>query len=569
MKTKNVSSIDLVGSAALNCTKRVLKYNYLCMIYFIISIVFNTTVMAMNNYVIKPDTSKWRNPTATVLKVFTSKDKFKNREVLKLYDDNTYEFVVYQRIPKLFQMKRETGVYKWEGKSLLIADNCNFKLHSTHYLQKYIFKKGKGLYATKKDALLNGDEIYLQETESAKYKAAFYIDPDQGSIVMNKEAPQKIDLADLVTNLTKGLETDQQKVDVIVSFIKNSIDYDFYNVNQSADVKEVIAGRKRLGICYSYATVANKLLSLCGVECETASGIAKNSVANVVLELSTNHAWNIITINGTKQIYDLSWSDITGDSYMNINPEIMIYTHFPNNKKHQLLENPILKNEFDHSPYVTFNGNSKLHNFSPAKAINYATDVFTVTYDTIIENVRVRNTKDSTAFDVIYEGEIGWSKTKTINFSSVDNVTVDYDNGKTIVSIPITQKTNAIEVNFNDITLGYMVIKDSQKSLYEKYIRNCNPLQADSYVRAVLSAIYLNDMPKLKEFVGDTNTVFFNTKGNLAIKKNVLEKLVTWDGLITELNTMRNTPIEYEITACTKKFILEKSEGRYIITGIK
>ena len=76
-------------------------------------------------------------------------------------------------------------------------------------------------------------------------------------------------------------------------------------------------------------------------------------------------------------------------------------------------------------------------------------------------------------------------------------------------------------------------------------------------------------MPKLKEFVGDTNTVFFNTKGNLAIKKNVLEKLMTWDGLLTELNTMRNTPIEYEITACTKKFILEKSEGSYVITGIK
>jgi hypothetical protein len=301
----------------------------------------------------------------------------------------------------------------------------------------------------------------------------------------------------------------------------------------------------------------------------TESGIAKNSVADVVLELSTNHAWNIITINGTKQIYDLSLSNITDDSYMNINPEIMIYTHFPNNPKHQLLENPISKNEFDHSPYVTFNGNSTIYDFCPAKAINYTTDVFTVTYDTIIENMRVRNTKDSTAFDVTYEGEIGWSKTKTIKFSSVDNVTVDYENGKTIVSIPITQKTNAIEVNFNDITLGYLVIKDSQKSLYEKYIINCNPLQADSYVRGVLSAIYLNDMPKLKEFVGETNTVFFNTKGNLAIKKNVLEKLMTWDGLLTELNTMLNTPIEYEITACTKKFILEKSEGGYVITGIK
>jgi hypothetical protein len=569
MKTKNLTEINLAFTNLLSSLKKIIKHGVLCLVYFIVCFLFNPTLLALNNSVAKPDTAKWRNPTAGVLKVFTSKDKFKNREVLKLYDDNTYEFVVYQRIPKLFQMKRETGVYKWEGKSLLIADNCNFKLHSTHYLQKYIFKKGKGLYATKKDALLNGDEIYLQETESAKYKAAFYIDPDQGAIVMNKEAPQKIDLADLVTNLTKGLETDQQKVDVIVSFIKNSIDYDFYNVNQSADVKEVIAGRKRLGICYSYATVANKLLSLCGVECETASGIAKNSVANVVLELSTNHAWNIITINGTKQIYDLSWSDITGDSYMNINPEIMIYTHFPNNPKHQLLENSISKNEFDHSPYVTFNGNSTIHDFSPAKAINYATDVFTVTFDTIIENVRVRNTKDSTAFDVIYEGEIGWSKTKTIKFSSVDNVIVDYDNGKTIVSIPITQKTNAIEVNFNDITLGYMVIKDSQKSLYEKYIRNCNPLQADSYVRGVLSAIYLNDMPKLKEFVGDTNTVFFNTKGKLALKKNVIEKIMTWDGLISDFHVVISDPIENYIIACNKKFIFEKSEGRYVITGIK
>ena len=569
MKTKNLTGINLAFTNLLSSLKKIIKHGVLCLIYFIICFLFNPTLLALNNSVAKPDTAKWRNPTAGVLKVFTSKDKFKNREVLKLYDDNTYEFVVYQRIPKLFQMKRETGVYKWEGKSLLIADNCNFKLHSTHYLQKYIFKKGKGLYASKKDALLKSDAIYLQENESPKYKAAFYLDPDQGAIVMNKEAPKKIDLADLVTNLTKGLETDQQKVDVIVSFIEHSIAYDENFVQKSGNILEILAGRMRLGVCSDYAYLTKKLLSHCGVESEIVVGAAKNSISDIALELSSNHAWNIITINGTKQIYDVCWSDAAGKTWLNVNPEIMIYTHFPDNPKHQLLNSPISKSEFDHLPYLTHSANSIIHNYFPTSAINYVTDVFKVTYDTIIENVRVMNTKDSTAFDIVYKGEQGWSKTKTIKFSSVSNVTVDYDNGKTIVSIPITQKTNAIEVNFNDITLCYMVIKDSQKSLFEKYIRNCNPLQTDSYVRGVLSAIYLNDIPKLKEFVGDTNTVFFDTKGKLALKKNVKQNIMTWDGLVSDLHVVISDPIETYIIACKKQFIIEKSEGRYVITGIK
>ena len=74
----------------------------------------------------------------------------------------------------------------------------------------------------------------------------------------------------------------------------------------------------------------------------------------------SNHAWNVVKLDGEYIIFDLTWASGygSGDSfrrefkpeYFNPKPEDFIRDHFPDNSKWQLLEKPISKKEFINSP---------------------------------------------------------------------------------------------------------------------------------------------------------------------------------------------------------------------------
>lgn len=65
----------------------------------------------------------------------------------------------------------------------------------------------------------------------------------------------------------------------------------------------------------------------------------------------SNHAWNAVNINGTWQLLDCTWGDLSSESkefnlthrnfYFCAKPELFIFTHFPENKKWQMLSEPI------------------------------------------------------------------------------------------------------------------------------------------------------------------------------------------------------------------------------------
>jgi peptidoglycan hydrolase-like protein with peptidoglycan-binding domain len=77
---------------------------------------------------------------------------------------------------------------------------------------------------------------------------------------------------------------------------------------------------------------------------------------------SSNHAWNVVKVNGRYQIYDLTWAAGAYNNetnsfhknfnaqYFNANPEDFISNHFPDNSKWQLLDIPLSKNDYINSP---------------------------------------------------------------------------------------------------------------------------------------------------------------------------------------------------------------------------
>lgn len=547
---------------------------------FILLSLVSLTLLSNNPK--QKDTTHWRNPRAEIKQIFVSNNKLKNPEVLKLYDNYTYEFLVYQRARKKSEMKRETGTYSLKNKTLNLVRDGKPKVYSPRYKNSYYFSPEGTLYANLWDKFFNKKEALLFATNDDKYHLPFYIDPDAQTIVTNKESVSKIVLGDLVFHLTKKAKTEQEKVNILVNFINTSVDYDYKSArNHQALLKgksniAILAGRDRTGVCSDYASITRELITLAHVDVKVIHGYARTNLSDIQLYLPGPHAWNKITIDGSEKLYDVCWAEVGGDNWLDVNPAVMIHTHFPDSKEDQLLENPLTANEFNHQPYITGANNVETKEYWPKDAIHYCENEFVFTYNEIVKDVSVSSI-DTNIFELIYDEEGGRSKSYPLK--NVDGISVSYVNGKTIVKIPITKRCNAIEVDVDGKSIGYKVIRSTKAEDYTFTMNMVKRNYIDNYMRAVFSAVYLNDIPKLKELVGDTNSVFFNKKGKLTLNKELLEKFKTWDGLISTLtvNYLENrteegvkyTTTRRSIELFNKEFEVQLEENGYRIVAMR
>ena len=117
------------------------------------------------------------------------------------------------------------------------------------------------------------------------------------------------------------------------------------------------------GDCSDFTYIFEELCKLINVECVTIKGISKNNVDLIGTDIFLkNHAWNGVKINNEWKLIDLAWAsgydtnlfpiNKTNDFYFFPNPQELSNTHFPVDKKWQLIEEPIDKNEFLNSPLL-------------------------------------------------------------------------------------------------------------------------------------------------------------------------------------------------------------------------
>ena len=119
----------------------------------------------------------------------------------------------------------------------------------------------------------------------------------------------------------------------------------------------------RKAVCEGYA---NLFLALCdgiGLPCEKIHGYARGvgaSEQGTEDPTNSNHAWNMVRIQGAWYLVDCTWDS----GYMNgrtsvqdynttwlfVQPDQMIYTHFPSQQSHQLLDYPLTPQEFTRLP---------------------------------------------------------------------------------------------------------------------------------------------------------------------------------------------------------------------------
>lgn len=188
----------------------------------------------------------------------------------------------------------------------------------------------------------------------------------------------------LVDNLTKRLKTEEEKARAIYAWIVSHIDYDYYKFNAYKEDRKLKQKsdifKSRTGICGDIAKLYQKMAKLAGLECEYISGYAGKNVTRKTLNDSL-HAWNAVKIKGKWYLVDATWGinggdtfgkDIRNDNhyrlelnkrerqkdtnrmkkrdvddrYFMADPKWLINTHFPKDKKWQLIQPTKSLNKF-------------------------------------------------------------------------------------------------------------------------------------------------------------------------------------------------------------------------------
>lgn len=195
-----------------------------------------------------------------------------------------------------------------------------------------------------------------------------------------KNYPKEFEsIKNFADKIDSDFTTDLDKTRATYFWISNNIFYDFETASSNR-IKDVFytgnedleqmqnayaenALKKRKAICEGYSQLLKYTLKTLGIKCEVIEGYAKTNINDIgKINHDQNHAWNAVFIDKKWHLIDATWS--TGnelgkpnyvsfrDSYFLIKPEHLIWSHYPNNKKWQLLEKPVSKLAFFYAPII-------------------------------------------------------------------------------------------------------------------------------------------------------------------------------------------------------------------------
>ena len=169
----------MVNYVGINTVKR---FNLFCLTFLFLIATFG---YANNSNTLL--TSK-KNPV--LLKVFSNEISVSNKIVLKLYDDNTYEYLHFQLKHSKPIAKSESGDYKFKGQKLLLSRK-NKKNEATHP-NKYCYVENIGLFEKKQKKNSNDLKPELTINNEEKYNQLFYKDTVFGIVSNDKKIANKL-----------------------------------------------------------------------------------------------------------------------------------------------------------------------------------------------------------------------------------------------------------------------------------------------------------------------------------------------------------------------------------------
>jgi len=151
----------------------------------------------------------------------------------------------------------------------------------------------------------------LKNVEGNKYKVLSsktinVLDNDEFHVYLSSSQPvyweNNTTVIDLGNELTKGLETNREKIQAVYKYIVENIKYDYNKINYiSNDYVPNISNTllAKSGICYDYSSLFAALLRSQGIHTKLVKGYKVGT--------NTYHAWNEILIDGHWQLIDTTF----------------------------------------------------------------------------------------------------------------------------------------------------------------------------------------------------------------------------------------------------------------------
>jgi len=133
-------------------------------------------------------------PVIKLTSVFTKETDVKNKEILKLYEDLSYEFLFFEFYNKKPRVKREKGTYILKKQKLVLKNSG--KTQPKGHSERFIIKENEGLFACNRFGKINISEqpMYFANTD-VKFWQATYKDSVFGEITNDRKATRKIIMA--------------------------------------------------------------------------------------------------------------------------------------------------------------------------------------------------------------------------------------------------------------------------------------------------------------------------------------------------------------------------------------
>lgn len=175
----------------------------------------------------------------------------------------------------------------------------------------------------------------------------------------NCEREIQISHEKLSSYLAAGTTNDEEKVLIFSYWIAKNIHYDLAEVRQQKRTNktayEVLRNKK--AVCEGYALLFDQFCKNEGITSYVVYGHGYGHIIQRMFNIAhMRHAWNIVCIHGEWKLIDVTWasSEIKNGNFKRdkdlewifCHPETFVKTHYPNDPRWQLLENPASRREF-------------------------------------------------------------------------------------------------------------------------------------------------------------------------------------------------------------------------------
>ena len=417
--------------------------------------------------------SQWKSIDSEIKFVFIPKHTSTKIELIRLYKNNVFEHLIYTPDKKYSKsnedleqvhkskVKRNTGTYSLKTDKLNLS--CLEKDFSSDIYSKTLVLVDRKLYKSKVQSLLHKKEFLYKTTAGKKYEMPFYLDPISNRIVTNSDAEKNLDLSDLVRFLTKKKLKEADKYNAIIEFLKKDIAFDeelkfsnYQNLDEQM-VRNILSGNERTANSKLVAESIAILGRLANLNIRSIDGIVKKE--NGFGYQHVAHSWNQINSNEKAILSDA----FMGDNWLAVDPNLMIFTHFPKNETDQLLENPISMTDFERLVWMEPKSKeAKFNTFLPAK-------------HSLTANNKVDILLNETPISVKIEFfNYNFSNNEFDQYATtISNIKSEQFDNKTYLSIPIEAVAGKLVLSIpNGFQIAYFITNNGVEETEVKNIIN-------------------------------------------------------------------------------------------------